>query len=234
MSRSFVWLPIPADKELQRFAYEICNNVGSAFFGKARMLPFSRNEEVPPGFDGHTARWEEVGREANDRLMILAHGMGRLVTQLNTDKIGWKPGEQGVKLKREDLVMWSYDRLAEVIRDNLDAGQRARPITYELLVCYGGNKFLGKDAFGAKLASSMSKLRLKGDVWAYKGGVVLAGGLPTLATHGTSRITSKIPFTSVNIKNLMSGIKEDENHAVYVDKTNYHDAATQREIYPIG
>jgi hypothetical protein len=234
VSRAFVWLPIPADQELQQFAFEICNNVGSAFFGEARMLPFARNEKAPPGFDGKTAQWGELGHEADDRLMILGHGMGRLVTQLNTDNIGWKPGEKGVKLNSDDLVMWKYDKLAEVIRGNLDAGQRSRPITHQLLVCYGANKFLGKSAFGAKLASSMGSLGLRGNVWAYKGGVVLAGGLPLLATHGTSRISSRIPYTDANLNELKKAITVDENGAVSLDRNNYYDASTQREIYPIG
>jgi hypothetical protein len=234
VSRAFVWLPIPADQELQQFAFEICNNVGSAFFGDARMLPFARNEKAPPGFDGKTAQWGELGREADDRLMIIGHGMGRLVTQLNTDNIGWKPGEKGVKLHSDDLIMWKYDKLANVIRGNLDAGQRSRPITYQLLVCYGANKFLGKSAFGAKLASAMGSLGLKGNVWAYKGGVVLAGGLPLLATHGTSRITSRIPYTDASLSVLKNSISVDENGALFLGKNNYYNASMQREIYPIG
>jgi hypothetical protein len=234
MSRSFVWLPIPADKELQQFAFEICNNVDSSFFGHARMLPFSRSEEVPTGFDGQSAGWAEVGREADDRLIILGHGMGRLVTQLNTDNIGWKRGGSGTMLQAQGLVMWKYDKLAEVIKGNLDWGQRTKPIIYQLLVCYGANKFFGKSAFGAKLASSMGALGMKGNVWAYKGGIVIAGGLPTLATHGTSRLMSRMPFTSASLGELTSGIQRDQNGAVSVDKANYYDATTQREIYPVG
>jgi hypothetical protein len=234
MSRSFVWLPIPADRELYQLAFEICNNFNSSFFGNARMLPFSRNEKVPQEFDGQAARWDEVGRQIDDRLMILAHGMGRLVTQLNTDNIGWKRGEPGADLKPGDLVTWTYDKLAGVVRDNHDAGHRAKPIIYELLVCYGGNKFFGKDAFGAKLASSMRTLGLKGKVWAYKGGVVMAGGLPTLFTHGTSRITSRIPFTAASRNQLKAAIKEGEDGALQFKRFNYHVAESQREVYPIG
>src|SRR5262249_14498772 len=158
--------------------------------------------------------WGEVGRGADDRLMILGHGLGSLVTQLNTDLIGWKAAE---------VVKWRYDKLAEVISENLDAGRRTQPITYELLVCFGANQFFGKDAFGAKLASTMGQKGLRGVVWAYKGGVILNGTLPTLITHGTSRITSLGKNTDIG--QLKAAVTTDENGAVSVDKKSYFDGA---------
>jgi hypothetical protein len=214
MNQVFVWLPFN-DDELVQFAWEMCDGVDSARFGSPRMI-----DGEPLGIK--SARWPEIG--SGDRLSILAHGMDSLMTKLNTETIGWRAPDGQYVTRR-------YDQLARAISSNLASYQRAAPVIYELLLCYGGNKFLGMKSFGAKLATALGSFGVKGVVWAYKGGLIMSGQLGGLVAQGKSRITSRVG--NMNLDGLRNQITRKDDGSLDISHWNYFEASTQKQTWDI-
>jgi hypothetical protein len=209
---AFVWLPV-FDGGLDQFAYELCDSPNSSNFGSPMML------EASPGIM-RVADWEDI--DSGDRLSILGHGMGRLVTTLNTDNIGWRTPD--------GIVKWTFDQLADEIGSKLGSW-KGLPLIYELLICYGANKFFGMKSFGAKFATALASNGMRGSVWAYQGSIVMTGQLGGLVAHGTSRITDR--FGKASFRDLKRLVTVQDDGSLDISHWNYNDAATQRVTWNI-
>ncbi|MEK6237963.1 MAG: hypothetical protein N2C14_24895 [Planctomycetales bacterium] len=131
------------------------------------------------------ATWSDVVRDT--QLTILGHGAAS-----STQKIAWV-GAKGT-------VYWTYQELAKTLVTNLK-GPPKFPLTIELLMCWGADGMLWKDAFVARFAAKIADLGCSGTVKAYKGGVVM-GAINARADdviiQGKSRIGSAFNNQDLN------------------------------------
>src|SRR5438105_4767833 len=122
MAKTCLWVPC-ADDGWDREVYYFGADKNIACLQRGGGLPYS----------GKTANWKDL--KSGDTVMIAAHGLPK-----STAHIGW--AHKGA------ITLWTETNLAGAIRKTLTAGQRENFITYQLLACWGGDGWLGKDAFG--------------------------------------------------------------------------------------
>lgn len=205
MAKTFIWVPCADDG----WDAEVYN------FGTTKYIPCLQREPGKP-YSDRTANWADI--RGGDTLMIAAHGLPK-----STEHVGWKSA--GV------VTLWSEHNLARAIRQKLSPGQRDLFISYQLLACWGADGWMGKDAFGAKLASVMGKAGLNGRVIAYKGKFII-GATKRLVVKGSGRFTSLFGG-SLSREALNAAIPTSKEDSVTIDSFNLYDAKRQEMVWRI-
>jgi len=205
MAKTFLWVPC-ADDGWDKEVYYFGADKNIACIQRGGGLPYS----------GKTANWADI--KGGDTLMIAAHGLPK-----STEHIGWA--------SKGKITLWTEYDLARAIRQKLSGGQRDLFVSYQLLACWGGDGWLGKDAFGAKLASVMGKAGINGRVIAYKGKFII-GATKRLVVKGSGRFTSL--FGGSPTRDALNAATPTSNEdSVTINSFNLYDAKRQDVIWRI-
>ncbi len=171
MPTSFIWVPC-SDPELEAFAVRQCQGKAVKYLKRPTETIKKRDFLLGP----HRAAWKDVAN--GDRLMICGHGFAT-----STDKIGWIG-----TYPHADVVTWTSEELARAV-GGLATTNGLATLDITLCMCWGADK-LGGSSFAGRLASTLSKHRLRGGVDAYLGKMVINPFSAEIVVNGTGRWAS--------------------------------------------